>query len=100
MGAGVSQKAMNGYYYRRLKKIQWELERAGVASKYERFQLFGATGEPWNIQFSTLRASNGETCGLMYVTVGENEQYGKNWDAEKGIARIKELYGKPTEVSK
>ena len=93
MGAGVSQKVMNGYYYRRLKKLQWELEGAGVASQYGRFQLMSNTGD-WRVSFNTLRASNGETCGMMHVAIGETERYGRNWDSDKGIARIKELFGR------
>ena len=100
MGAGVSQKVMNGHYYRRLKKIQRELERAGVPSQYGRFQLFGK-GEgrkAWAAFYNTLRASNGETCGLLHISINHGdfiplESYGKNWDSDKGIARIKELFG-------
>jgi hypothetical protein len=92
MGAGVSQKTMNGYYYRRLKKLQRELEVAGVPSVYGRWHL---GGNGWGVYFNTLRASNGETCGMMHVCIDAPlERYGKNWDAEKGIARIKELFGR------
>lgn len=94
MGAGVSQKVVNGHYYRRLKKLQRELEAAGVPSQYGRWQLLSTTGD-WRISFNTLRASNGETCGMMHIAIGNpQENYGKNWDAEKGIARIKQLFGR------
>ena len=97
MGAGVSQKVMNGYYYRRLKKLQREFAVAGVPSQYIVRQLLSTDGN-WRIAFNTLRASNGETCGMMHVYLalpdGTMESYGKHWDAEKGITRIKELFGK------
>lgn len=94
MGAGVSQKVINGYYYRSLKRIQRELEAAGVPSVYGRWHL---GGNGWGIHYNTLRASNGETCGMMYVTIDSpRESYGRNWDSEKGIARIKQLFGKQT----
>lgn len=97
MGAGVSQKVMNGHYYRRLKKIQRELEVAGVACQYGGLELFSTTGD-WKMSFNTLRASNGETCGMLYIFVGLHngvmKSYGKNWDAENGIEAIKQQFGR------
>jgi hypothetical protein len=97
MGAGISQKDMNSYYYRNLKKLQRELRAVGVDSHYGQFQLSGV-GEStnWVIWYSTLRASNGETCGMLKVSISHGgfkslELYG----SERGIARIKELFAKP-----
>jgi hypothetical protein len=40
-----------------------------------------------------LRASNGEVAAMRYVhVVHDGITYGKNWDADKGIKRIKELW--------
>ena|SRR5665213_4451092 len=102
MGAGISQKRMNGYYYRSLKKFQRELRAVGVNSQYGQFQLMGCVGpKVWVIWYKTLRASNGETCGMLRVSINHGdfvalETYGKDWDSEKGIARIKNLFGTQT----
>jgi hypothetical protein len=98
MGAGVSQKVMNQHYYNRLKKIQRELEAAGVASKYASYNLSGSNAQgSFDIFFSTLRASNGETAGMLNVIV--TEQAGKTDTyvfpkslPEDGIKHIKEVF--------
>src|ERR1700690_1070996 len=102
MGAGVSQKVMNGYYYRRLKKIQIELDQAGVCSTYSRGVLSGHdeynTKAYWTIGFRTLRASNGETAGLIQVNLSAdacmpNWPMSYDWSQhELGIQRIKQRF--------
>jgi len=102
MAAGIPQRLLNNRYRYRLQKIRRELIAAGVPTLYKRYQLFpDTTGRKdengFNIRFRTLRASNGETAGLLCVTIliaeGKDENYGGgNWDSDKGIARIKELF--------
>ena len=103
MGAGVSQKVMNGYYYRSLKKLQRELEVAGVPCQYGRFQLFGVRNGMWytenggafRISYRTLRASNGETAGRMLISYNDGGIMRTNFDnPEQGIAEIKRQFGK------
>lgn len=93
MAAGISQRDMNRKYYRRLKKLQYELESAGVKTIYRRFQLFSGDGahDGFNICYRTLRASNGETAGLLQVYITSD---GPESNPETGIARIKAKFGK------
>ena len=99
MGAGVSQKVINDYYYRRLKKIQRELTEAGVTSQYARFTLHGVSNEPkgnaFRISYDTLRASNGETFGMMKVSIhynGVDSFYDTIGEGPQAIERIKALF--------
>lgn len=100
MSAGISQKRMNAIYYNRLKKIQHELEAAGVPTNYKQFRLYGfpSLSDNFSIGFRTLRASNGETAGLMNINIdhnGVNEVFFfPKAKPEDGIARIKQLFGK------
>ena len=95
MGAGISQQNMNRIYYRRLKKIQSELLAVGIESKYERFALYrGDATRGFTINYRTLRASNGETAGMLHIHLthdGVVETYGQHWDSSKGLERIKNL---------
>jgi hypothetical protein len=99
MGAGISQKVLNAHYYRRLKLLQRELISAGVPTAYRQFQLFSGNDahNGFNISYNTLRASNGETCGMLHVSIAasethEKEHYGRQWDSAEGIERIKQLF--------
>ncbi len=113
MGAGVSQKTMNGYYYRRLKKIQRELQAAGVPCTYSRYMLIGTTEMrlAWRVAFNTLRASNGEPLrGMMQVYISPSCCM-PNWPSlyesgtiELGLERIKQRFSntrfnRPTEAT-
>jgi hypothetical protein len=114
MGAGLSKAQFNGRVYRRLKSTQRQLVRAGVPTIYENYQLYPDltgvedTGKGFNIGYTRLNASNGETAGipLILVTInGDREEYGwwnsKHGDFNKGIARIIELFaGKDPELQK
>ena len=95
MGAGVSQKTMNGYYYRALKKIQRELQAAGVYSEYKSFGLhYVGEDRGFGYSYRTIRASNGETAGIPSVWIryqGKTEEFNDLSDA--GIKRIKEVFG-------
>lgn len=97
MGAGVSQKDMNRYYYRRCKKIQRELAKVGIVAEYRMYSLFfGEEAEGFSIGFRTIRASNGETAGLIGIGVYHNGRLEKfDWLTHaKGIERIKTLFGR------
>ena len=100
MGAGISPRILRKRLYYALKCQQRDLNRAGIPTLYKNLQLFpDMTGRnedfAFNIQYRVLRASNGETCAMRYVTVinnGTETVYGKNWDAEQGIEAIKQHY--------
>ena len=122
MAAGLSQKQITARIYRRLLSIARDLRRAGVhtqyqkatAQRYAKLVFFEGDGVlvphsnvdgGFNISYSVSRASNGETFGsatIYLVYKGESTNYGLasvNGSFEQGIARIKELFAAPKEVS-
>lgn len=101
MGAGISQKTMNGYYYRSLKRIQRELAAVGVTAQYKAYRLWyvdpaeGSNAKGFGVSYRTIRASNGETAGIPIVWIrhqGVSESFEEFSGA--GIQRIKELFGR------
>lgn len=100
MGAGIDPRILRKRLYNALKSQQRELLREGIPTVYRNLQLApDTTGRTdslaFNIRYNVLRASNGEVAAMRYVTVIHNgvyEYFGKDWDAEKGIQRIKELW--------
>lgn len=105
MGAGISQKDLRKRLYNALKSQQRELMRAGIPTLYKNLQLYpDVTNIPipnrifFSIRYNVLRASNGESAAMRYVTIlhpdGSEQVFGKDWDANKGIERIKELYAR------
>jgi hypothetical protein len=122
MGAGLSRKQIRDRVYRRLKSLEYELSKAGVATIYEKataardaslvfFEGDGSTVFPhnpvdggFNIKFNISRASNGEVFGsptIYLVYKGESKNYG--WTSvhgnfETGMAKIKELFSTKQEV--
>ena len=101
MGAGIDPKILRKRLYNALKSQQRELNKAGIPTLYRNLQLFpDMTGRSedfaFNIQYRTLRASNGEVAAMRYVTVidnGTETVYGKEWDSQKGIEAIKQHFG-------
>lgn len=109
MGAGISKKALYGRIYNSLKRIQRELETAGVVTKYRGQQLYSGDDAHggFNISIRVIRASNGECAGINTVYIpasGErvkDETYcfnGANGDFKQGIARVKQIFVKATVV--
>lgn len=97
MGAGVSQKQMDATYRRRLLKLQRELGQDFVSSGNTGLQLEGGDKDgQWNIRFRTIRASNGETAGLMTVSIKHKDLTKVfEWtDSMHGITEIKRLFRK------
>ena len=70
MGAGISKRLMNARIYRQLRKIQAELDAAGVCSRYKRLQLRGWDDvnleASWVIYFDAATLSNGDTWGSRW----------------------------------
>lgn len=101
MGAGIDPKTLRKRLYNALKSQQRDLIKAGITTKYRNLQLFpdttGRTDDlAFNIRYNVLRLSNGEVAAMRYVTVqyqGTDRVFGKDWDADKGIELIKELWG-------
>lgn len=111
MAAGLTPKQIRARIRYRLRKIQVELEHAGVPTLYHRYQLCPMLEEgqdvnqAFNVSFRVLRASNGEVSVLARITVirsdGVREDYGMTYPAgtfEQGIARIKQLFKTPYHV--
>jgi len=104
MGAGLSKKQFNDRVYRRLKKIQRQLIKAGVPTLYENYQLFPDTTNEkrdlaFNISYARLNASNGETAGIPSIRLQNGANPIEKFDHlnfEKGIARIIEVFTKLT----
>jgi hypothetical protein len=101
MGAGIDPNTLRKRLYNALKSQQRDLIRAGIPTVYRNLQLCPDTtgrtdGLAFNIRYHVLRASNGETAAMRYVTVldgtGVNRYFGKDWDSEKGIELIKQLW--------
>jgi hypothetical protein len=86
MGAGISQKDLNRRLYTRVKNLQRQLARAGIASQYKSLTLLGETSEgPFQIFYRTLRASNGE-CAALPVCILGSETFGGSCDNTFGRA--------------
>lgn len=101
MGAGISQKQMDATYRRRLLKLQRELGQDHVSSGNTGLELNGGDSDgQWGIKFRTIRASNGETAGLMTVRIA-HKQLTKvfDWtDSTFGIEEVKRLFRKEPHV--
>lgn len=73
MSAGLTQKQIYSRIYSRLQNIRVRLEKAGVGTVYKRRQLTANQdinpNAEWNISYSVGNMSNGETVGLIRLTV-------------------------------
>jgi len=67
MGAGLSRRQLYGRQYRALQQHMRTLKAAGaVGLWYERLQVHGfLDGERFTLYHNVLRASNGETAGIL-----------------------------------
>ena len=70
MAAGISTKEKHQIECRKLKDIQRDLAKHGIASSYAARRLSGTHQEKnWSVVYDWLHASNGECCGMPYVVV-------------------------------
>ena len=70
MAAGISTEEKHQIEYRKLKDIQRDLAKLGIASSYARSCLSGVhDGRKWHVTYDWLHASNGECCGMPRVVV-------------------------------
>ena len=93
---------MNARIYRQLRKIQAELDAAGVCSRYKRLQLRGWDDAnlkaSWVIYFDAATLSNGDTWGLPQVELSQDAAQ-KSWQLhynhlnfKLGVERIKQRF--------
>lgn len=113
MSAGRSTKHINNSIYRRLQKIRRQLQRAGVATVYKNYQVFRFEPQGsqaiggFNIAFSFIHASNGESAGSPVIKIHGALQgdftYGGwkniNGTFEQGIAKLIEIFAEPNLIS-
>lgn len=115
MGAGLSNKQIQGRVYRRLLAVGRDLHKAGINTIYRRGALvffegdgitfpYNRTDGGFNISYRISRASNGEVFGTPTVFMtykGEAKQYGfsdTGGTFEQGIAFIKENFAPTKEA--
>jgi hypothetical protein len=92
MAAGLSAKRQYEIIYRRLKKIEGDLNRAGIKAVYGNRQVVdeATQGKEFQIYYHRLNASNGE-CALfpvLYLNEGGTRVEYYFMDFEKGLAKL------------
>ena len=117
MGAGISEKQANGYKRRLLLKLMRELQEAGVPCHYSRYEV--RNGEkpitvenpslpvppgPWFLlEYHHGHMSNGESYLSPWLEInvgtGAKTELVAPLEFEKGLERVKELFGVPLPVT-
>jgi hypothetical protein len=80
MGAGISKNALRSRLYRGLKKVQRQLTQAGVPCDYRGCAVRGANFVAY---YDVLRASNGECCAMMAVSID-----GVKYPGDEGVQKL------------
>lgn len=113
MSAGISEKQAKGYKRRLLLKLMYELQAAGVVCHYSRYKVrngaepltfeepsLPAPSGPWFLlEYHHGHMSNGGSVLSPWLEInkgdGSKTELCAPLEFEKGIERVKELFGVP-----